>query len=264
MLLVWLYHPPKHPRGIPWNQALRELDYVGAILFTIGAVLVFTGVIYTTIIPPSDPIVLGTLVSGFAVIVAFALWEHFMPLKQALTPPHIFAKDKGREFTYPFIAGTIVNMFFYSVNIAYPTAVCWLFLSVASCHKACLTGLLSDQCSLDHTRDLSFILHPTHFATELGSDLWFHVVMVLWVSIISPAAMPSRPEDLTPMQYQDWALEVAVHPLVRRNDPLWRPTCPCHAQQHGHDHGLLFYLRGSVRLGADPLHYLDPVRCPAG
>src|SRR5262245_48479494 len=59
MLLVWLYHPPKHPRGIPWNEALRQLDYGGALLFTTGAVLVFTGVIYTTIVPSSDPRVLA-------------------------------------------------------------------------------------------------------------------------------------------------------------------------------------------------------------
>lgn len=122
-LLVWLYHPPKHPRGIPWHQAIRELDYLGAFLFTVGAVLVFTGVIYTTIVPASDPKVIGTLVSGFVVIIVFALYETFVPLKQPMTPPKIFAKDKGREFTFPFISGTIVNMFFYSVNIAYPTMV---------------------------------------------------------------------------------------------------------------------------------------------
>jgi MFS family permease len=122
-LLVWLYHPPKHPRGIPWDQALRELDYVGALLFTLGAVLVLTGVIYTTIIPSSDPRVIGTIVAGFGVIIIFALYEQFVPLKQPMTPPEIFRKDWGREFTFPFIAGIIVNMFFYSINIAYPTAI---------------------------------------------------------------------------------------------------------------------------------------------
>ncbi|KAF2476268.1 MFS general substrate transporter [Lindgomyces ingoldianus] len=122
-LLIWLYHPPKHPRGIPWDQALRELDYLGAVLFTAGAVCVFTGVIYTTIIPSSDPKVIALLCVGFAVIGVFASYERFAPLKQAMCPPDIFAKDKGREFTYPFIAGVIVNMFFYSVNIVYPTCI---------------------------------------------------------------------------------------------------------------------------------------------
>lgn len=96
-LLIWLYKPPKHPRGIPWGQALRELDYLGALLFIAGAVCVFTGVIYTTIIPSSDPKVVALLVVGFAVIGVFACWERFGNLKQAMCPPEIFAKDKGRE-----------------------------------------------------------------------------------------------------------------------------------------------------------------------
>ncbi|CAK7231680.1 hypothetical protein SBRCBS47491_008013 [Sporothrix bragantina] len=122
-LLIWLYHPPTHPRGIPWHEAIRQLDYLGAALFTVGATLALTGVIYTTIIPASDPIVIGLLCSGFGVIVIFALWEHFGNLKQPLAPPWVFAQDKGREFLFPFISGTIVNMFFYSVNIVYPTMI---------------------------------------------------------------------------------------------------------------------------------------------
>ncbi|KAF2671972.1 MFS general substrate transporter [Microthyrium microscopicum] len=123
VLLVILYHPPKHPRGIPWGQALKQLDYLGMLLFTVGATLVFTGVIYTTILPSSNTKVVATLSAGFGTIVLFALWETFGKVKQPLTPPWVFAQDKGREFFFPFIAGTIVNMFFYSVNIAYPTAI---------------------------------------------------------------------------------------------------------------------------------------------
>ncbi|OAA63617.1 Fungal trichothecene efflux pump [Niveomyces insectorum RCEF 264] len=122
-LLVLLYFPPKHPRGIPWHEAVRQLDYLGAFLFTTGATLVFTGVIYTTIIPASSKIVIGLLCSGFGVVVIFALYERFGNLKQPLTPWQIFNVDRGAEFTFPFISGMIVNMFFYSVNIVYPTMI---------------------------------------------------------------------------------------------------------------------------------------------
>jgi len=122
-LLVWLYFPPKHPRGIPWRQAVRILDYVGAILFSIGAVLVLTGVIYTNLVPASSPRVIGLLTSGFGVIVAFGLWEHFTPLEAPMCPPKIFAKHWGREFTFPFMAATIINMFYYSTNVAYISQV---------------------------------------------------------------------------------------------------------------------------------------------
>ena len=74
-LLVWLYFPPKHPRGIPWHDAVRQLDYVGGILFIIATTLILTGIVYTTTLPSKSPKVIGTLVSGFALMVIFALWE---------------------------------------------------------------------------------------------------------------------------------------------------------------------------------------------
>jgi len=121
--LYAIYYPPKHPRGIPWNQAIGILDYGGAMLYSVGGSLIFAGIVQTTTIPASDPKVIGTLVPGFGVIVAFALYEHFMPLKAALTPRHVFAKDRGREFTFPFIAGTISNMGYFATNVAFLTQV---------------------------------------------------------------------------------------------------------------------------------------------
>ena len=34
-----LYYPPKHPRGVPWKEALRGLDWVGIVLFVCGGTL---------------------------------------------------------------------------------------------------------------------------------------------------------------------------------------------------------------------------------
>lgn len=47
--VVWIYHPPKHPRGVPWNEAIRGLDYVGAILIVPGICLTLVGIINTTV-----------------------------------------------------------------------------------------------------------------------------------------------------------------------------------------------------------------------
>lgn len=60
-LLTWLYFPPKHPRGLPWAQAVRELDYIGAILFTVATTLILAGIVYSSIIPASSPKVIVTL-----------------------------------------------------------------------------------------------------------------------------------------------------------------------------------------------------------
>jgi hypothetical protein len=92
-------------------------------LFTAGGILVLTGVVYTNLVPSTSPRVIAPLCVGFAIIVAFALWEHFMPMEAPLCPPRIFAKNWGREFTFPFVAATIINMFYYSTNIAYISQV---------------------------------------------------------------------------------------------------------------------------------------------
>lgn len=133
--LFFFYFPPKHPRGLPTKQALKELDYVGAILFIASATLILVGIVYTTTLPASDPKVIGTLVAGFITLVAFGVWETFAPLKQPLTPTHVFTRDKGRELTAPFIVGFVVTMFYYAVNIIYPTQIGVLFTDATTDYK---------------------------------------------------------------------------------------------------------------------------------
>lgn len=53
--LYFLYFPPKHPRGLDFKVALRELDYIGGVLFILSATLILVGIIYTIIIPSSSP-----------------------------------------------------------------------------------------------------------------------------------------------------------------------------------------------------------------
>jgi hypothetical protein len=45
--LFLLYHPPQHPKGVPWREGLAGLDYVGALLITPGVVLTLVGIIFT-------------------------------------------------------------------------------------------------------------------------------------------------------------------------------------------------------------------------
>lgn len=78
--------------------------------------------------PSSSPIVIGTLCAGFGCLVLFALWETFAPLKQPITPTRIFKRDNGRELTAPFIAGFVTTMFYFSLNIVYPTMINVFFL----------------------------------------------------------------------------------------------------------------------------------------
>ncbi|KAF2651423.1 MFS general substrate transporter [Lophiostoma macrostomum CBS 122681] len=125
--LYFFYFPPKHPRGLPFKQAFKELDYAGALLFILSTTLILVGIVYTTTLPSNDPKVIGTLVSGFGVLVAFICWETFAPLTQPLTPTHVFTRDKGRELTAPFIVGFVVTMFYYAINVIYPTMISVFF-----------------------------------------------------------------------------------------------------------------------------------------
>lgn len=50
--LSLLYFPPKHPKGVPWKDALPGLDYVGTVLIVPGVCLVLVGIINTTVSSP--------------------------------------------------------------------------------------------------------------------------------------------------------------------------------------------------------------------
>jgi hypothetical protein len=94
---------------------------IGALLFICGAVPVLIGVVWTTVLPSNDAHVVASLVIGFVFIIAFALWETFSSTKHPLTPKYVFAASWGRDFTAPAIALAVVNMFYYSGAIIWPT-----------------------------------------------------------------------------------------------------------------------------------------------
>jgi hypothetical protein len=121
--LFLFYKPPKHPKGVPWDEAVRGLDYVGTALIVPGICLTLVGIVNTTYKPSSDVTVIAPMVVGLVLIAAFGVWETLSSTRFKLCPPHLFRSHKGREFTAPFIVAFIVTMFYYSVNIIWPTMV---------------------------------------------------------------------------------------------------------------------------------------------
>lgn len=94
----------------------------GMFLFAGGAVPVLMGIVWAGIYSSSDAHVVAPLVVGFVVLAVFAVWETFVP-KHPLTPRRILVKSWGRDFTAPAIALGVVNMFYYSSSIIYPTMI---------------------------------------------------------------------------------------------------------------------------------------------
>ncbi|KAF2465273.1 MFS general substrate transporter [Lindgomyces ingoldianus] len=121
--LFAFYKPPKHPKGIPWHEAYKGLDYVGAAIIIPGICLALVGIINTTYKASDDVTVVAPMAVGFVLIAAFGIWETVSNIPHKLCPPHLFRSKNGREFTAPFIVAFIVTMFYYSVNIIWPTMV---------------------------------------------------------------------------------------------------------------------------------------------
>lgn len=123
IVLILFYFPPKHPRGLPLKQALRELDYVGGVLFAFAVGPILIGVIFASYVASTDTKVIAPLTSGFASLVAFACWETWAPLKQPLTPTRLFTHNKGRTLTAPFVVTLMVPIYYLGTNIVWATII---------------------------------------------------------------------------------------------------------------------------------------------
>jgi MFS family permease len=88
------YHPPtfsmKYKRRSKMQQ-LKDFDFVGCLLFTAGLLLFVMGLSWGGgLYAWKSGHVIGTIVSGVLSLVAFFMWETFMPLKEPLVPMHLF------------------------------------------------------------------------------------------------------------------------------------------------------------------------------
>jgi hypothetical protein len=111
--IALFYFPPKHPKGVPWMEGIKGLDYFGAFLIVSGTCITLVGIINTTFKKSSDPTVIAPLVVGFTLVVIFGVWETVSNVKYKLCPPEIFRANFGRTFTVPFILAFIVTMYYY-------------------------------------------------------------------------------------------------------------------------------------------------------
>ncbi|EXJ65476.1 hypothetical protein A1O7_01817 [Cladophialophora yegresii CBS 114405] len=121
--LYFFYFPPAHPLGLPFSEALRQIDFIGIILFICAAVPILIGLVWTGIYESDSLHVVISLPVGFALLVVFGLWETFGWAKRPLTPPAIFSKRRGRDFAAPCVAVAVINMFYYSSSLIWPTLI---------------------------------------------------------------------------------------------------------------------------------------------
>ena len=122
--IVLCYRPPKREmaKGLTTAEVFKRIDYVGAFL-SIGGVTLFLvglqagGYQYKW----TDGRVLGPLISGILLLIAFPAWEVWGPHEYPMVPAAIFRGQRtvGLAFAIVFIAG----MDFYSILGFFPVAL---------------------------------------------------------------------------------------------------------------------------------------------
>jgi hypothetical protein len=89
----FFYHPPtfemKHGVGRKM-QFVKDFDYVGTLMVTLGLLLFLMGLSWGGGLYPWKSVhVIATIVIGLLLLIAFALYETYMPLKEPLLPMHL-------------------------------------------------------------------------------------------------------------------------------------------------------------------------------
>lgn len=124
VVLFCVYYPPsfetKHKYdGKTKIQLLRELDFVGLFLFSMGCILFLLGVNWGgRQYPWASGHVIGTMVVGILCLVALGFWEVYATLAYPLMPPRLF--KKWRRFSMVLVVCFVGGMLYYAMNVLWP------------------------------------------------------------------------------------------------------------------------------------------------
>uniref|UniRef100_A0A0B7KLS9 Major facilitator superfamily (MFS) profile domain-containing protein n=1 Tax=Bionectria ochroleuca TaxID=29856 RepID=A0A0B7KLS9_BIOOC len=124
LLVVFFYHPPdfrmKHESdGKGKWQLIKELDYLGILLFTAGCTLVLLGINFGGRTYPwthHTPITL--IVVGIFSLIALGFWSAYGGQRYPLMPPKLFRRI--REFVMVICVTFCTGMLYYSMNVLWP------------------------------------------------------------------------------------------------------------------------------------------------
>ena len=93
-LYFLFYHPPTFNmkyKNRSKMQQFKDFDFIGCILFTAGLLLFVMGLSWGgSLYAWKSSHVIATIVVGSLCLIAFFLWEIYMPLKEPLLPMHLF------------------------------------------------------------------------------------------------------------------------------------------------------------------------------
>ncbi|CAN9166566.1 unnamed protein product [Alternaria alternata] len=135
ILWFFFYHPPSytqlHGKRSSKLAELKKVDWMGVGLLVAGLALFLLGISWGGPAQPwSSPRILGLLLSGAAAIVAFVLYEVFLPPAQPIVPMYFFRDMRG------FTCLEVISATYGIINIALfvmrPQQVVYIFGSTVS------------------------------------------------------------------------------------------------------------------------------------
>ncbi|OIW22509.1 MFS general substrate transporter [Coniochaeta ligniaria NRRL 30616] len=104
---------------------IKHFDYVGTLLFAAGLVMFLMGLSWGgAVYPWNSAATISAIVIGFALLVAFALWEIYAPLKEPLVPVHLF---KNLEWTVSVLLMSLGASIYYGFAIVWPAQCATLY-----------------------------------------------------------------------------------------------------------------------------------------
>ncbi|KAI9809979.1 MAG: hypothetical protein M1827_006746 [Pycnora praestabilis] len=122
------YHPPTFHMKFGARskmEQLKNLDYVGIVLFSGGLLVFLLGISWGGSVHPwKSASVIVTIIIGFLTLVAFFIWEIYAPLKEPLIPMYLF---KDISWVAPVLLLSIGASVYYAFDIVWPTMVLTLY-----------------------------------------------------------------------------------------------------------------------------------------
>ncbi|KAF2102793.1 fungal trichothecene efflux pump [Rhizodiscina lignyota] len=123
ILYFFFYHPPTyemlHVGGKSRLKQLKTLDWLGIFLFTAGLTIFLIGLNWGgSAYSWSSGHVLGTLLSGIAILAIFCVWEAYCTLDYPLMPMRLFRNIK---YDATVACASIGAMVYYSMTVIWPT-----------------------------------------------------------------------------------------------------------------------------------------------
>ncbi|KEF58693.1 uncharacterized protein A1O9_06619 [Exophiala aquamarina CBS 119918] len=144
VLFASCYFPPNfrmiNNKLTKWKE-VKSLDYGGVILYFTALILVLLGFTWAQgTYSWQSARVIASLIVGFLTLVAFAVYETYVPLTQPLLPVRLF---KVQNIIACVIVGSTMQMVWFALNIFWPIQISVLFTTneVKIGFQSCTTGI---------------------------------------------------------------------------------------------------------------------------